>query len=389
MTVSARQALLDVPVAVSLRGLPAEARTTVTATAVDRDGTTWTSSARFQASAAGTVSLAQASLAGSYTGSNPMGLFEFMTPTRKSRAVYFHQPTTGYDVSLVANVGGARVAATSTHRQSPFEVGVTTRQLRPAGSGVYGELFLPASSAVRRPAVLLLGGSEGGMSMGFPAELLAAHGYPALSLAYFKEPGLPQSLANIPLEYFTKALALLRRQPGVDPKHVLVFGVSRGSEAALLLGSHYPRLVNGVIAGVPSSVVNLGYPYTGAFAWTQGGKPIPAASFADFSSPTPANSRSIIPVEKIRGPILTVCGVQDKEWVSCTYQQALTDRLASHHFGYPVTALQYSDAGHEIGGMDAIYSTTADAYTLGGSWAGNQTALADAHAALLKFLASQ
>ena len=118
MTVSARRALLDVPVAVTLRGLPAGARTTVTATATDRDGTTWTSSAQFLAGAGGAVSLAQASLGGSYTGVNPMGLFEFMLPTGESKLDYFQQPTTGYDVGLVASVGGRRVAATSTHRQS-------------------------------------------------------------------------------------------------------------------------------------------------------------------------------------------------------------------------------------------------------------------------------
>ena len=32
----------------------------------------------------------------------------------------------------------------------------------------------------------------------------------------------------------------------------------RGGEAALLLGAHFPRAVNGVVAGVPSSVVNPG-----------------------------------------------------------------------------------------------------------------------------------
>ncbi len=40
-------------------------------------------------------------------------------------------------------------------------------------------------------------------------------------------------------------------QPGIDPRHVLTYGVSRGSEVALLLGVHYPELVNGVIALVP------------------------------------------------------------------------------------------------------------------------------------------
>ena len=387
MTVSARQALLDVPVNVSLGGLPAGARTTVTATAVDRDGTAWTSTAQFQASTAGAVSLGQASLAGSYTGVNPMGLFEFMAPTGNSKAVYFPEPVTGYDVSLVASVGGHRVAATTTHRQSAVEVGVTTRQLRPADSGVYGELFSPANTTAGRPAVLLFGGSEGGMSMGFDARMLAAHGYPALSLAYFKEPGLPQSLTNVPLEYFAKALAVLRRQPGVDPKHVLVFGVSRGSEAALLLGSHFPQLVNGVIAGVPSSMVNPGYPNGTASAWTLDGEPVPGLTLEQWKNSLPADPRAVIPVERIRGPVLLTCGLQDQEWPSCTYQDAITARLGAHHFGYQVTTLQYSDAGHDVGSMEAIYSATAAAFTLGGSLVGNQAALTDAHAKLLKFLA--
>jgi pimeloyl-ACP methyl ester carboxylesterase len=106
------------------------------------------------------------------------------------------------------------------------------------------------------------------------ASLLAAHGYPSLALAYFKAPGLPQSLNAIRLEYFTNALAVLRAQPGVDPGHVLVMGHSRGGEAALLLGAYFPRLVNaGVVAGVPSSVVNPGLPDTTQSPWTLRGRP--------------------------------------------------------------------------------------------------------------------
>jgi hypothetical protein len=33
--------------------------------------------------------------------------------------------------------------------------------------------------------VLVFGGAEGGMSQTFTAALLAAHGYPALTVAYF------------------------------------------------------------------------------------------------------------------------------------------------------------------------------------------------------------
>src|SRR4029453_15093087 len=64
------------------------------------------------------------------------------------------------------------------------------------------------------PRVLVFSGSAGGLTTSFAAALLAAHGYPSLALAYFKTPGLPQTLSSIPLEYFTSALEELRAQPG-------------------------------------------------------------------------------------------------------------------------------------------------------------------------------
>ena len=82
--------------------------------------------------------------------------------------------------------------------------------------------------------MLVFGGSGGGLMTS--AALLAARGYPSLALAYFKAPGLPQTLHNIPLEYFAKALRVLRAQPGVDPDHVLVVGESRGGEWSASVG---------------------------------------------------------------------------------------------------------------------------------------------------------
>jgi hypothetical protein len=273
MSVSPQTALVDQPVTVSVRGLPEGARTTVTAKATDTGGTVWSSSAQFQATSAGTVSLGQPSLGGSYTGVNPMGLFTLLAPLSGPAPDWFLYPDAGYDVALQASVGG-RVAATATvRRPGPLAVGVTEQRLRPAKGGIYGNLYLPKHTAGRRPAMLVFSGSGGGLTTSMAAALLAAHGYPSLALAYFKAPGLPQSLHNIPLEYFTKALKELRAQPGVDPDDVLVAGVSRGGEAALLLGAHFPELVNGVVAGVPSSVVHPGWPDATRPAWTLGGRP--------------------------------------------------------------------------------------------------------------------
>lgn len=203
-------------------------------------------------------------------------------------------------------------------------------------------------------AVLVLGGSEGGLATSLQAALLPAHGYPALALAYFGVPGLPPSLHNIPLEYFVTALKLLATQPGVDPHHILVWGISRGSEAALLLGVHFPQLVHGVIATVPSGVVNSGFPVTDPPqpAWTLNGTPLPFATRADYErhdiSPT---SNAVIPVEQIPGPLFLLCAGHDRIWLSCPYTDAITARLSSHHFPYPVSDLHYPAAGHLAGGL--------------------------------------
>jgi acetyl esterase/lipase len=392
ISVSPPVGLVDEPVAVTVRGLPAGARTTLTATATDTGGVTWSATAQFAATSAGTVSLSQPSLGGSYTGANPMGLLTLMAPPAGSAPDQLLYPEAGYDVSLQASVGGRVAARATLRRQGPLAVGVAERRLRPPPGGIYGNLYLPRHPAGRRPAVLVFGGSGGGLTTTMAAALLAAHGYPSLALAYFKAPGLPRALHDIPLEYFTRALEVLRAQPGVDPGHVLVAGESRGGEAALLVGAHFPKLVDGVVAGVPSSVVNPGFPDAGKPAWTLGGRPLPAVSPSEFGQPNPPGAaQAVIPVERIRGPLLLACGGQDLIWPSCGYLDAITARLRAHGSASPVTALRYPDAGHLIGGLAAWYgSLTDDALTsFGGTVAGTQAAQADAHAKLLALLGSQ
>jgi hypothetical protein len=74
-------------------------------------------------------------------------------------------------------------------------------------NGLIADLFT-GDTAQPRKAIIMLGGSEGGKSwcrIKRPIELLVQKGYSVLSLAYFKAPGLPNSLEEIPLEYFEKA----------------------------------------------------------------------------------------------------------------------------------------------------------------------------------------
>jgi dienelactone hydrolase len=198
--------------------------------------------------------------------------------------------------------------------------------------------------------VLVLGGSEGGLPGTLLPALLASNGYPALGVAYFGEPGLPPTLSRIPLEYFAGALRWLARQPGVDPARIAVLGVSRGSEAAQLLGVYYPGLVHAVIASVPSNVAICSYPRCTGPAWTLHGQPLPYTSEFDNPSPTDAPA-AVIPDQRIQGPVFLDCGEADQTWSSCPYAQAIIGLLDAHHDRWAHVLYAYPGAGHPVGDL--------------------------------------
>jgi len=270
--------------------------------------------------------------------------------------------------------------------------GVREQELRPTTSGFYGDFFAPPPGSPTRPGVVIFGGSEGGLSTTTEAGLLASHGYPTLALAYFGEPGLPQTPQNIPLEYFVTALRWLARQPGVDAHALVVDGISRGSEAALLLGADFPQLVHAVIALVPGDVALCGIapvagrrsPCAGP-AWTLGGRPVPYTN--DFGTPYPSDHPdAVIQVEHINGPILLDCGGIDMVWPSCSFAGAIQQRLAGFDFRFAHELFTYPEAGHGVG-FSVPYDPTfvvAD----GGPSAADELAREDVWPRQLAFLAA-
>ena len=99
-------------------------------------------------------------------------------------------------------------------------------------NGLVADLYRPAGVRSRLPAIILLGGSEGGLGAAAArdARLIAQHGYAVLQLAYFDAPGLPKHLGLIPLEYFKTAIDWLSAQPSVDPHRIGVEGGSIGTK---------------------------------------------------------------------------------------------------------------------------------------------------------------
>jgi dienelactone hydrolase len=339
----------DQAVHMQITGLSPGELVNVQVSSADAHGVPWQASAGYRADASGDVDLSTAAaISGSYHGVSGMGLIWSMHSLKADpEGAYFWGNTAPAMFTLAVSANGARVASASFRRAfSPIPLTETMESLN--ADGFVGEFAHPSNTVPRRPAVLVLGGSEGGLPGVLLPALLAGNGYPALGVAYFGEPGLPPTLSRIPLEYFAGALRWLARQPGVDPAHIAVLGISRGSEAAQLLGVYYPNLVHAVIASVPANVAICSYPGCTGPAWTLHGQALPYTS--EFDNPSPGDDpAAVISDQRIKGPVFLDCGEADLTWTSCPYAQAILGLLDAHHDRWAHALYAYPGAGHSVG----------------------------------------
>jgi dienelactone hydrolase len=361
LTVVPRVGLLDAGFGVRVAGLQARERVTVRVAepAVPRGGLAVSRTIRADRHGVAVVS-----------GPSLLGLLQPTPGTPADAAPHFSQL-----ITVTATVNRRRLATAQARRfVAPASVAIADERL--AQTGLYGEYFRPSAPAAHA-AVLLIGGSGGGLPNGYAAGLLASHGFPVLSLAYFGEPGLPSELQRIPLEYFQHALEWLARQPEVDPERVAIVGVSRGGEAALLIGSSYPALVRAVAAYVPSANVNPSPLNRDLPAWTIGGSPIPNGPIA---------------LEQIAGPVFAVGAADDHLWPSSSAVMAIQQRLNANG-KHDATVLDYPRAGHGVGAIvpnlptHPIVNSRYGTLDLGGTPAADETARENSWPKLLNFLA--
>ncbi|WP_447931983.1 acyl-CoA thioester hydrolase/BAAT C-terminal domain-containing protein [Sphingopyxis fribergensis] len=283
------------------------------------------------------------------------------------------------------------------------EAGSTGQRVN--GGGIFANYY-PAPGTGPHPAILLLGGSEGGLGkdMRALALLLQAEGYSTLQLAYHNAPGKSAKLKDIPLEDFYRGLDWLKRQPGVDANRLGIVGYSKGAEAGLVVATRYPGIRTAVL-GMPSSVVwdgMTGENYMlGSFSssWSEKGEPVPHLAYkgqpgSDGLMPVfvnglkelDRNPAAIIPVEKYKGKLLLVCGEAEKLWPSCPMAGQIVARAAAKGAPAPVV-LRYRDAGHGVMGAPFADNKARRYWAkLGGTEAGNAAARMDSWVKIREFL---
>jgi dienelactone hydrolase len=282
--------------------------------------------------------------------------------------------------------------------------------VRVNSNGLFGNYY-PATGEGRHPAILLLGGSEGGLARGVQqmALSLQSEGFAVLQLGYFGVPGAPDSLERIPLELFDRGLAWLAAQPGVDGARLALVGGSKGAEAVLLAATRNDRL-RAVVAGMPTSVVWKGInwsrggqsPYS---SWTSGGVELPTMPYAGWnmsdgiisvyrSVEDPAQraqaERAAIPVERSRATLMLVCGEAETMWPACPMSRLIEARAAQRG-GPRVQVLAYRDAGHLLFGPPIPRTSTffQQLDMFGGTVEGNAAARIDGWPRVITFLKAE
>ncbi len=236
-------------------------------------------------------------------------------------------------------------------------------------NGFEGILF--PGNGRKDKVVIVMSGSNGGMKLTRQcAEFYHKNEIPALALALFATKGTTPFLDRIPIEYVKSAIYWLRNQ---GYEKIGIDGMSKGSELALIAASMYEEL-SCVIVRVPSHFVSEGLVGrkpksgpSGTSCWSLGGKELPFASYKcrsfniinmllkhkemhiiTFNRDKDIIPESLIPIEKIKAPVLMLSSKNDTVWPSYDSALYMEKRFAENNFPYVYKHVAYEHISHAL-----------------------------------------
>jgi dienelactone hydrolase len=369
----------------------------------------------YKTDASGAADVAKAApISGSFKGADLRGLFWSMVPTM-TEAGADARPG---DVELTAYEDEKKIASRTIVFQAHAPDLIIDRS-----TPFPGALFATLPGTTKRPAIIVMGGSEGGKTVVNDAALrLASRGFAVLSLPYYSPPQwptmkaevpeLPPAFADIDINRLNDARAHLQKRKEVDGTRIGLYGVSKGAEFTLLGAVHFPW-VKSAVAVVPTDVVWEGWgPGVEAgkrSSFALKGKPFPFTPYKEFAeefagfqtgqdvrirrpqdkgrAANPAAAAAArIAVERYKGPLMVIAGQEDQIWNSAMMAHNIAERRAAAKL--ETVSLIYTDAGHYLSG-NGLSPTTQ--YNVGPNKSGgtpeaNARAQADAWEKTISFL---
>ena len=197
-------------------------------------------------------------------------------------------------------------------------------------------------------------GSHGGL-LEHRAAILASHGFVVFALAFFAYKDLPETEWGLELEYFIEAVEWLAKHPRVCKHGIGYIGSSFGGQVALQVAGKCP-IIKAVVAVSSPHIVFCPLKYKGILFGFQKGLTAEDIVFADGNTIVLRDlvqherdeyRRFEIPVEKVQGKVLLICGHEDMNLNAVKNANKMNERLSVKGLP-PMKCLKYPGAGHLI-----------------------------------------
>lgn len=231
-------------------------------------------------------------------------------------------------------------------------------------------ILLPGDGS-KEKVVIVMSGSNGGMKLTKQeASFYHDNRIPALALALFATKGTQPYLDRVPVEYVENAIKWLKEQGFIK---IGIDGMSKGSEMALISASMFPD-ISCVIVRVPSHFVSEGLKGNGkkkgpscSSCWSYKGKELPYAPYTvrtfnilkmlfeekemhiiTFNKDKNITQESLIPIEKIKAPVLMLSSKNDSVWPSYESGIYMENKFAEISFPYEHKHVTYENMSHAL-----------------------------------------
>lgn len=358
--------------AITVEGLAAAEVIQLRLSMRDRRGQRWQSHAALRADLQGRVDISRTgSEQGSYRGVDASGLIWSMQPqegTPNALPLQWQRSDDGLGFQpqhfeLEVERAGSVVARRTLRRHLMLP---SVQVQRVEMDGREAHLYLPAGlqAEARAPALVTLGGAEGGFEGGDTyAAWLASNGYVALSVAWYRGPGVPKDLIEVPLETVRDAARWLQLHPRVNPQRVGLMGGSWGGIVTMATAVHLPELRVAVswvgspapFRGIARDVAPADFRAVDRSPLSWKGRPLPWLPYRkdiDWGAPgpqwEPALQAALLPIETMAARTLWIGGGDDRLGDSGVMMAVAQRRLAAAGRGDRDRFLYYADAGQLI-----------------------------------------